>query len=70
MTTGDKMKNQSGKHTKAAREKYPRICCRIDGALLSRVDEIKDKSGLSYGQMVSQAFRRYLPELEKFHAAK
>lgn len=47
---------------------YPRITLRIEKGLLVRVDEIRGKSQLSYGQIVSQALRRYLPELEKFHA--
>lgn len=54
--------------TRARKAKhYPRITLRIDPDLLIRVDSVRNISNLSYGQIVSQGLRRYLPELEKFH---
>lgn len=55
--------------SKKQEPKYPRISLRIDPALLSRVDAVRGPAELSYGQIVAQALRRYLPDLEKFHAA-
>ncbi len=49
---------------------YPRVSLRIDPDLLARVNAARDKSDLSFGQIFSQAVRRYLPELEKFHEVK
>jgi len=31
------------------------------------VNDVREKSDLSFGQIFSQAVRRYLPELERFH---
>jgi hypothetical protein len=46
---------------------YPRLTVRLDGELLARVDALKSRSDLSYGQIVAQCLRRHLPDLEKFH---
>ena len=63
----------SGNMSKRAIKKndgYPRVSLRIDPDLLARVNELREKSGLSFGQIFSQAVRRFLPELEKFHDVK
>jgi len=60
----------SGNMTKRAMKKtagYPRVSLRIDPDLLARVNDVREKSDLSFGQIFSQAVRRYLPELERFH---
>jgi hypothetical protein len=47
---------------------YPRISLRINAELLGRVDSVRTNSALSYGQIVTMALRKCLPEIEKFHA--
>ena len=68
MTIGDTMRKQLGQLPKKNTDKYPRVCFRIDAALLGRVDALRGKTRLSYGQIIGQSLRKHLPELEKFHA--
>ena len=66
MTSGNNMRTKPPKEAKI----YPRVCFRIDSALLADLNELKAASDLSYGQILSQALRRHMPEMKKYHAVK
>ncbi len=63
MTSGD-MKKRTPKEPKT----YPRISIRIDPGLLTQVNDLKTKSGWSYGQIISRSLRKTLPILERHEA--
>lgn len=60
MTFGN-MRNRTKKEAK----EYPRISFRIAPELLSEVDALKAKNGMSYGQIISRSLKKTLPILRR-----
>ena len=44
---------------------YPRFTVRVDKKLLARVRAVRSNRKMSFGSIVNQALRRFLPEFEK-----